>query len=112
MSVALRPAVGQERLRLSPAGQVVLELRRRWANGTTHLVFDPVELLERLAALVPRPRINLVLYYGVLAPRAAWRDAVVPSPTTDGAGAPDTAAGRGARAARRACAAVAVGDRR
>ena len=48
---ALRPAVGQERLRLSPDGQVVLELRRRWANGTTHLVFEPVELLERLAAL-------------------------------------------------------------
>lgn len=67
---ALRPAVGQERLRLSAAGQVVLDLRRRWADGTTHLVFDPVEFLERLAALVPRPRINLVLYYGVLAPRA------------------------------------------
>jgi len=41
--------VGQQRLRLSPDGQVVLELRRRWANGTRHLVFDPVELLERLA---------------------------------------------------------------
>jgi len=57
---ALRPAVGQERLRVSPKGQVVLDLRRRWADGTTHLVFDPVELLERLAALVAafqtRPR--------------------------------------------------------
>jgi hypothetical protein len=80
---ALRPAVGQERLRLSPDGQVVLELRRRWANGTTHLVFDPVELLERLAALVPRPRINLVLYHGVLAPRAAWRSAIVPAQAAD-----------------------------
>jgi hypothetical protein len=30
-------------------------------------------LLERLAALTPRPRINLVLYYGVLAAHAAWR---------------------------------------
>ena len=35
------------------------------ADGTTHLRFDPVELLERLAAVTPRPRINLVLYYGV-----------------------------------------------
>ena len=77
---ALRPAVGQDRVRLSSEGQVVLDLRRRWADGTTQLVFDPVEFLERLAALVPRPRINLVLYYGVLAPRAAWREAVVPSP--------------------------------
>ncbi|MEO8679653.1 MAG: hypothetical protein ABI665_11440 [Vicinamibacterales bacterium] len=53
-------------------------MRRRWTDGTTHLVFDPVELLERLAALTPRPRVNLILYYGVLAPRAAWRRAVVP----------------------------------
>ena len=30
-----------------------------------------MELLERLATLTPRPRINLILYYGVLAPRAA-----------------------------------------
>jgi hypothetical protein len=88
---ALRPAVGQERLRISPDGQVVLDLRRRWADGTTQLVFDPVEFLERLAALVPRPRINLVLYYGVLAPRAAWREAVVPSPATEGADTPGAA---------------------
>lgn len=38
----------------------MLELRRRWTDGTTQLVFDPVELLERWAALTPRPRINLV----------------------------------------------------
>ena len=67
------------RLQLTPDGKAVLELRRRWTDGTTHLVFDPVELLERLAALTPRPRINLILYHDVLAPRAAWRRAVVPS---------------------------------
>ena len=27
--------------------------------------------------LTPRPRINLILYHGVLAPRAAWRSLVV-----------------------------------
>jgi hypothetical protein len=43
------------------------------ADGTTHLKFDPRELLERLAVLTPRPRINLVLYSGVLAPRMPWR---------------------------------------
>jgi hypothetical protein len=41
-------------------------------------VFAPVAFLARLAVLVPRPRVNLVLYYGVLAPRASWRAAVVP----------------------------------
>jgi hypothetical protein len=33
--------------------------------------------------LTPRPRVNLILYYGVLAPRAAWRSALVPA-TSDG----------------------------
>ncbi len=75
---ALRPPVARDRLSVTDAGQVRLQLRQRWADGTTHLVFDPIEFLGRLAVLVPRPRINLVLYHGVLGPRAAWRAAVVP----------------------------------
>ncbi len=67
-------------------GQVRLELRHPWRDGTTALVFDPVEFLGRLAVLVPRPRINLLLYYGVLGPRAAWRAEVVPRQTTSGGG--------------------------
>ena len=60
------------------AGQVRLELRHPWADGTTHVEFEPVAFLERLAVLVPRPRVNLILYYGVLAARAAWRPEIVP----------------------------------
>jgi hypothetical protein len=44
-------------------------------DGTTHLRFAPAALLERLAVLIPRPRINLVLYYGLLAPRRTVRSA-------------------------------------
>ena len=80
---ALRPPVAARRLRLTPDGQVLLELTRRWTDGTTHLVFDPLELLERLAAITPRPRINLVLYYGVLGARSAWRAKIVPTPAGD-----------------------------
>ena len=91
---ALRPTVAQDRLRLTAEGQVVLQLRHPWSDGPTHLLFDPLELLERLAVLIPRPRINLILYHGVLGPRAAWRSLVVGvGNTTDGgdatsAGAP------------------------
>jgi hypothetical protein len=63
---ALRPTVAQDRLRLTAEGQVVLQLRHPWSDGTTHLLFDPLELLERLAVLIPRPRINLILYHGIL----------------------------------------------
>jgi hypothetical protein len=69
----LRPPVGGERLEMLDDGEVRLHLRRPWRDGTTALVFSPLELLERLAVLVPRPRINLVLYYGVLGARAGWR---------------------------------------
>ena len=85
MPYALRPPVTDERLRVGDDGQVVLQLRHPWADGTTHLVFQPSAFLERLAVLVPRPRVNLVLYHGVLAPRAAWRREIVPRaavPTT------------------------------
>jgi hypothetical protein len=41
------------------------------------LVFEPLEFLAKLAALTPRPEINLLLYHGVLAPHARWRAQVV-----------------------------------
>ena len=54
----LRPAVSQDRLRLLDDGRVLLALKTAWADGTRHLLFEPVELLEKLASLTPRPRIN------------------------------------------------------
>ena len=70
---ALRPPIAQDRISLTADGDVRLKLRHRWSDGTTHLRFHPLELLERLASLTPRPRINLVLYYGLLGAHAAWR---------------------------------------
>ncbi len=51
-----------------------------WSDGTYQIVLSPEELLEKLAALVPRPRLNLVRYHGVLAPNAAARAQIVPGP--------------------------------
>ena len=34
-----------------------------WRDGTSHLLFEPIELFEKLAAIVPRPTINLALYH-------------------------------------------------
>jgi hypothetical protein len=88
---ALRPTVAQDRLRLTSEGQVVLQLRHPWADGTTDLLFDPLEVLERLAVLIPRPRINLILYHGALGPRAAWRSLVVAFGNTADCGEASTA---------------------
>ena len=68
---------GQQRLQQLRDGRIAFRLQSPWADGTTHLVFTPTELLGRLVPLVPRPRINLLLYHGVLAPNAPWRRAVV-----------------------------------
>ena len=42
-------------------------LRRAWSDGTLALVLSPMELMEKLAALVPRPRVHLVRYHGATA---------------------------------------------
>jgi hypothetical protein len=73
----LRPPVATERLQVTAEGQVRVTLRQPWRDGTTDLVFDPIEFLGRLAVLVPRPRINLLLYFGVLGARARGRTEVV-----------------------------------
>ena len=73
-----RPPLAADRLTLSPRGLVRYEFRRPWRDGTTHVVFEPLVFLERLAALVPPPRMQLQTYHGVLAPGASWRDDIVP----------------------------------
>jgi len=50
------------------------------SDGTTHLLLSPLELIEKLAALIPPPRLNLVRYHGILAPHAHDRHQVVPDP--------------------------------
>jgi len=73
----LRPPFAQERLRLRSDGCIALELKTAWHDGTRELAFEPLEFLERLAAMTPRPETNLLICHGVLAPRASWRERVV-----------------------------------
>ena len=72
-----RPPIATERLSELPDGRILYRLRHRWRDGTTDVVFEPLDLVARLAALVPPPRANTVRYHGVLAPCAGWRDVVV-----------------------------------
>jgi Putative transposase len=58
----------------------VLQLKSPYKDGTTHIVMEPLEFMERLAALVPRPRLHLIRFHGVLAPNAKLRSKIVPAP--------------------------------
>jgi hypothetical protein len=42
------------------------------------VLFDPLDFLVRLAALVPKPRVNLTRYHGVFAPNSADRGLITP----------------------------------
>ena len=54
---------------MTPDGTVLLRLRRPWRDGTRAICFEPSEFLEKLAVVIPRPRINLLIYHGAFAPR-------------------------------------------
>jgi hypothetical protein len=83
-----RPAIANERLKRNRAGQVVLQLKSPYKDGTTHIVMEPLEFMERLAALVPRPRLHLIRFHGVLAPNAKLRRQIVPAPAERAAAPP------------------------
>jgi hypothetical protein len=81
----------------SPEARLLYRLAELDLQGRTALLLSPLELLERLARLVPPPRIHRQRYHGVLAPNARLRALVVaigreevpseratePSPTND-----------------------------
>jgi len=90
-----RPPIKVERLSLDSDGRVIYALRRQWRDGTSAIAFDPLDFLSRLAALVPRPRLHLLTYHGVLAPVAEWRDLVVPSASAKSSPSPEPSSASG-----------------
>jgi len=78
-----RPAVATERLSALPDGRLLYRLKRPWRDGTSAIIFEPQDLIAKLAALVPAPRVHLVRFHGVLAPAAPWRSLIVPPASPD-----------------------------
>ena len=60
-------------------GRVRYELKTPWRNGTTHVIFEPLDFISRLVALVPEPRVNLTRFHGVFAPNSKYRSMVTPA---------------------------------
>jgi hypothetical protein len=83
-----RPPIATDRLSQLDDGRLELRLKRAWRDGTTAFVFTPHELIERLVAIVPRPRAHLTRYFGVLAPAFAARSGIVPAEAGAVAAAP------------------------
>ncbi len=100
----LRPPLVGSRLSIDDRGRVQLALKKPFRDRTTHLAFEPLELIAHLAsrvlfgtthwvvpiplrgteACLPRPRRHLFTYHGVLAPGSSWRGDAVPAPPDTG----------------------------
>jgi hypothetical protein len=74
-----RPAISSERLSRLPDGRIRYALKTPYRDGTSHVIFEPLDLLARLAALVPSPGVNLTRYHGVFAPNHRWWALIVPA---------------------------------
>jgi hypothetical protein len=86
-----RPAVSEKRLSLTPNGNIRHQLKTPYREslpcerseccgyGTTHVIFEPLDIIARPAALVPKPRVNLTRFHGVFAPNSKPRALVTPA---------------------------------
>ena len=81
-----RPAVATERLSQTADGRIRYTLKTPYRDGTTHVLFEPLDFLSRLAALVPSPGVNLTRYHGVFAPNHRLRAQIVPARRGRGSG--------------------------
>ena len=85
-----RPPLATERLTEWSDG-LAYRFRHAWRDGTSAILLKPLELIEKLVALIPPPRAHAVRYHGVLAPAARLRAQVVRDRRADRS-APDAAA--------------------
>jgi hypothetical protein len=74
---AARAPIANSRLSLDTQGNAVLNLKRPLRDGRLQLKFTQLQLLQKLAILIPPPRKNLTRYFGVFAPAHRFRKDVV-----------------------------------
>ena len=85
-----RPPLKSESLAINQSGDVVLKLKKQWNDGSTHVVYSPIEFLEKLVALIPPYRSHLTLdplrglrYSGLFSPHSKLRSRVIPQPAIE-----------------------------
>ena len=88
-----RGAVAFARLEEDAHGDRVYTFTKPWSDGTTSMTLSPLELLEKLAAIVPLPHVHLVRYAGCLALHSQLRRAIIPMLRQQGMDEDDTDTG-------------------
>jgi hypothetical protein len=76
--------VSEKRLSLAPSGNVRYQRKTPYHDGSTHVIFEPLDFIARLAALVPKPSVNLTRFHGLFAPNSKHRALVTPARRREG----------------------------
>jgi hypothetical protein len=76
----LRPPLANDRLKILDDGDVRLDFKRPWSDGTSSIDLEPLALIARLAAIIPPPRRHVVRYSGVISSHSSLRSQIVPVP--------------------------------
>jgi len=71
-----RPPFALEHLHTLDAGHLLYHNPKPRSDSPRDLVLTPLELIDKIAALIPPPRAHRHRYYGVLAPNSPMRAAV------------------------------------
>jgi len=72
-----RGPLATERLTESFPNQLLYKMKSQWRDGTTHVIFSPLDFIARLVALIPPPRMNMIRYSGCFAPNFKDRKFIV-----------------------------------
>ena len=74
-----RSAVSEKWLSLTALGNIRYQLKTPYNDGTTHVIFEPLDFIGKLAALAPKPRVNLTRLHGIFASNSRHRVDVTPA---------------------------------
>ena len=72
------PPIALKRMSETLDGKILYKLKTAYSDGTTHILSDRMELVEKIIALIPPPRANLLRYHGVLGANSKIRKLIVP----------------------------------
>jgi hypothetical protein len=64
---------------MSALGNIRYQLKTPYSDDTTHVIFEPLDFIAKLAVLVPKPRVNLTRFHGVFVPNSKKRVDVTPA---------------------------------
>jgi hypothetical protein len=66
------PAACEKRLSLMLTGNIRYQLKTLYDDENTHVIFELLDFIAKLAVLVPKPRVNLTRFHGVFAPNSKY----------------------------------------